>query len=278
MDSALELPLADEFDQPGPPRLEITAFAPAQAAALPDLLGEPHGPLLREWVEGRLPMRAVSAFSYSLPLVSNLESALHDAVPSIHLERSAPPQWTMDSFLPLFQQRTFTERQKFFLMRLGHQLPSSTHPFYVTSLGEEGLRFRTVGWSRKGLLGFLQGFSLSQLADDISSLLPLWASGAQRMVTLDFGAEDFLPRLQMACAFDRQPASEPGWQALGEELIERELAAPEAVEAMLDWPRAPEGEDARAREIDRVQWRLSTETAPESWTVLSIRRQGNPSP
>lgn len=286
LEYAIDLPLGDEFDEPAPPRLELTVSSPQQAGALPDLLGHPHGALLREWVDGKIPTRAISAFSYSLPLVSSLETAMQTAVPSIQLERSAPPRWSMDTFLPLFHQREFTEQQKFFLLRLGHQLPPTDRPFYITSLGEEGLRFRTFDWSAHGVLSFLEGFSLTQLTGDVSSFSPLWADAEQRMLTLDFGADDLLPRLQMECSFSRQPGCEPRWRELMEELAERELAAPEGADAVLAWPgtedastagdRWPghaEDDGALERKLDRIQWWLSTQTAPEARALLTIRRK-----
>ena len=267
---ALDVSLADEFDEPAPPRLELSVSSPQQADDLPELLGHPYGAILREWIDGKIPTRAISGFSYSLPLVSDLETALKDVVPSVQLERTAPPQWSMDSFLPLFHRRQFTEQQKFFLLRLGHQLPPTGRPFHITSLGDEGLRFRTFDWSAQRVLPFLHGFSLAQLASDVSSLLPLWAAAEQRMVTFDFGDEDFLPRLRLECSFEQRKGDEPRWQELLEDLAEREMATPEAADAVLEWAGQSEGDLERRLEL--MQWQVSSEAPPEARALLAIRR------
>ena len=290
LECALDLPLGDEFDEPAPARLELRVSSPQWAGALPDLLPNPQSALLRGWVDGKIPVRAISAFSYSLPLVADLETAMQSAVPSIELERAAPPQWSMDSFLPLFHQREFTEQQKFFLMQLVQQLPPTEKPFHITSLGEQGLRLRTFDWPARGVLPFLEAVSLEELTSDVSSLVPLWADTEQRVLALEFINDGLLPRLQMECSFTRRPDGEPRWRELMDELVERDLAAPEAAEAVLDWPgtntpsalgdRWPGPADeagALGREIDRIQWRLSSQAAPEARAILSIRRQeGSP--
>ncbi|NVJ06287.1 hypothetical protein HUW63_13705 [Myxococcus sp. AM001] len=141
-------------------------------------------------------------------------------------------------------------------------LPAGAHLYaacVMMSRRSKNLRFTLKNVPPERMVSYLEAVAwpgdFQQLRDCLAWLLPL---GVNRfMLNLDL-APRLLPTLGLECSFQgrAQPAEEPRWQLLLDELVKRGLCAPSRRDALLAWPgrtqvSLPDGSAVRESVFDK---------------------------
>jgi hypothetical protein len=153
------------------------------------------------------------------------------------LPRSVDPEWLTGTLLPALQEGPLPARQQELILATLETLPSSASLLYVFNLkarGSDAVRLEIFGLEPAGMLDSLQGVA-PEIVSAVEPVAPLFEGVERLHLSFDVTGEIF-PRIGIEGSFPRQPSREPGWSALLERLVGKDLCSPAKRDALLAWP------------------------------------------
>jgi hypothetical protein len=199
---------------------------------------------LSAWAAGRISTEEIPSFwlEYDAGSIGDVNPAagkIPEPMQLVQLSNAVRPRWLVDEYLPAFLGFTPPERQVARAVRAMQRLLPDLRPLYLFGLGSRGsdaFRVDTVGTTLAGVGQFLRDVISDEVARLAEAALPLLADAERVHFSFEITPDGFGTRVGMEGSYLKQPAREPGWLALLDRLVARELCTPAQRDAVLAWP------------------------------------------
>lgn len=199
---------------------------------------------LSEWAARRISTDEIPSFwleydAEGLGVVNPAAGQIPEPMLLVQLSSAVRARWLVDEYMPAFLGFTPPARQIARAVRAMQRLPPDLRPLYLfglSSRGSDAIRIDTVGTTAAGVGQFLRGVISDEVARRAEAALPLLADAERVHFSFEVTPDGFGARVGMEGSYRRQPAREPGWQALLDRLVARDLCTPAQRDAILSWP------------------------------------------
>ncbi|HEV2845640.1 MAG TPA: hypothetical protein VG477_12390, partial [Thermoanaerobaculia bacterium] len=243
----------------GPVDLSIRLRDRSEAGRVEGLPLPPHlAAFLSAWAEPDGPFAPVRSVWLEFDLDRDPEG-LPCPIPSAKLAGPVDPDWLTGTLLPALHGKPLSPEQREAVRFCLAALPAPGSLLYAFSLfprNPGAVRLEAVGQSREEILETLRRVA-PRTEQCASQAAPLFGkSGRFHLFAFDLTSE-VLPRIGIEASFARQPAREPGWEILFQELVAAGLCTPGKRDAALAWS----GYD-------------TFRTAPEAWPLEAAGHRG----
>lgn len=228
-----------------PVDLSIQVTEPRQAQAVLARVPTPRlQASLSEWAARRISTEEIPSFwlEYDAGSIGDVHPAagqIPEPMQLVQLSNALRPRWFVDEYLPAFLGFTPPERQVTRAVRAMQRLLPDLRPLYLfglSSRGSDAFRIDTVGTTLAGVGRFLRDAISDEVARLAEAGLSLLADAERVHFSFEITPDGFGTRVGMEGSYLRQPARAPGWHALLDRLVARELCTPVQRDAVLSWP------------------------------------------
>ena len=208
---------------------------------------------LRDRPEGLLP----ATIWHELDLHRDF-AGLPPPVVAARLDGDFDPLWLVDTLLPALHGKPLQAGQRELVLSCCRRLPPGANLLYAFSLrarGKDQVRLE-IGCNPDLATAYVGSF-----APDHAHRVERWATLLRRAerfhLSFDVGT-DTSPRFGLEGSFSRQPAREPGWSEVFDDLEAAGLCTAEQRDAVFAWPGS-----------------ASFWSAPSDWPVTEVRTEGH---